>query len=146
VRQIARRAREHVADRRLGVDVSRSEQRAVAERFVAALRSGQMGELMEVMAPDVILIADGGGIAPAAPAPISGAGLVAPLLSRAERPPVAFEATMIWLNGAAAARVEIDKRVAAVCLAVENDRVKRIYAIANPEKLTRLAEVAELTR
>jgi RNA polymerase sigma-70 factor (ECF subfamily) len=146
VRQIARRAREHVAARRPRVDVSRAEQRAVVERFVAALRSGQMGELMDVMAPDVILIADGGGIAPAAPAPIRGARLIAPLLSRTERPPVAFEASVVWLNGAPAARVEIDGQVAAVSLAVENGRVKGIYAVANPKKLTRLREVAELTR
>ena len=63
VRQIARRAREHVAARRPRVRVSRSEQQAVVERFLAALRTGQLQELMEIMAPDVVLIADGGGLA-----------------------------------------------------------------------------------
>jgi len=63
VRQIARRAREHVAARRPRVQVSRSEQQAVVERFLAALRTGQFQELVEVMAPDVVLIADGGGLA-----------------------------------------------------------------------------------
>jgi RNA polymerase sigma-70 factor (ECF subfamily) len=61
VRQIARRAREHVAARRPRVQVSRSEQQAVVERFLLALRTGQLRELMEIMAPDVVLIADGGG-------------------------------------------------------------------------------------
>ena len=75
VRQIARRAREHVAARRPRVQVSRSEQQAVVERFLVALRTGQLQELMEVMAPDVVLIADGGGLAAAAPAPIHGAEL-----------------------------------------------------------------------
>ena len=42
VRQTARRAREHVAARRPRVQVSRSEQQAVVERFLAALRTGQL--------------------------------------------------------------------------------------------------------
>jgi RNA polymerase sigma-70 factor (ECF subfamily) len=83
VRQIARRAREHVAERRLRTRVSRPEQQAVVERFLAALRTGQLQELMEVMAPDVVLIADGGGFAAAALAPVRGAELVATVLARA---------------------------------------------------------------
>ena len=45
------------------VRVDRPEQEAVVERFLAALRTGQLQELMEIMAPDVVLIADGGGLA-----------------------------------------------------------------------------------
>ena len=146
VRQIARRAREHVAARRPRVQVSRSEQRAVIERFLAALRTGQVQELMDIMAPDVVLIADGGGRAAAALAPIHGAELVAALLARADRAAAAFEATVVWINGAPAARIEIDGQVAAVSLAVENGRVTRIYAVADPQKLTRLHEPAELAR
>ena len=80
VRQIARRAREHVAARRPRVQVSRSEQQAVVERFLAALRTGEVQELMEVMAPDVVLIADGGGLVAAARQPIVGADKVAAFL------------------------------------------------------------------
>jgi predicted transcriptional regulator len=82
VRQIARRARDHVAARRPWVQVSRLEQQAVVERFLAALRTGQLQELMEVMAPDVVLIADGGGLAAAALAPVCRAELVARVLAR----------------------------------------------------------------
>jgi RNA polymerase sigma-70 factor (ECF subfamily) len=146
VRQIGRRAREHVAARRPRVQVSRSEQQAVVERFLAALRTGQLQELMEVMAPDVVLIADGGGLAPAARAPIHGAELVVKLLARANRVVAAFETKTVWLNGAPAGRVEIDGQLAAVSLVVENGRVTRIYAVANPQKLTRLDEPAELAR
>src|ERR1700733_15615859 len=85
VRQIARRARGHVADRRPRMRVSRTEQQAVTERFLAALRTGQLQELMEVMAPDVVLIADGGGLAAAALAPVCGAELVAKVLAHASR-------------------------------------------------------------
>ncbi|MGW1554718.1 RNA polymerase sigma-70 factor [Streptomyces sp. NPDC002346] len=144
VRQIARRAREHVAARRPRMQVSRSEQQAVVERFLAALRTGQLQELMEVMAPDVVLIADGGGLAAAALTPIHGSDLVAKLLTRANR--AAFETTTVWLNGAPAGRIEIDGQQAAVSLVVENGRVTRIYATANPRKLTRLDEPADLSR
>jgi len=144
VRQIARRAREHVAARQPRVRVSRSEQQAVVERFLLALRTGQVQDLMEVMAPDVVLIADGGGLAAAAPTPVHGAELVAALLARADR--AAFETTALWLNGAPAGRIERDGRQAAVSLVVENGRVTRIYATANPRKLTRLDEPADLAR
>jgi RNA polymerase sigma-70 factor (TIGR02957 family) len=146
VRQIARRAREHVAARRPRVPVSRSEQRAVVERFLVALRTGQLQELMEIMAPDVVLIADGGGVVAAARVPIRGAERVVKLLARANRVVGVFETTSVWLNGAPAGRLEIDGQLAAVSLVVENGRVTRIYAVANPRKLTRLDEVAELAR
>jgi len=146
VRQIAWRAREHVAARRPRVHVSRSEQQAVVERFLVALRTGQLRELMEVMAPDVVLIADGGGLVAAARAPIHGAERVVKLLARANRVLAAFETTLVWLNGEPAGRIEIDGQVAAVSLVVENGLVTRIYAVANPRKLTRLDEPAELAR
>lgn len=146
VRQIAWRARDHVAARRPRVQVSRSEQQAVVERFLVALRTGQLQELMEVMAPDVVLIADGGGLVPAARVPIHGAELVAKLIARANRVVGAFETTAVWLNGAPAGLIEIDGQLAALSLVVEGGRVTRIYAIANPRKLTRLDEPAELAR
>jgi RNA polymerase sigma-70 factor (ECF subfamily) len=146
VRQIAWRAREHVAARRPRMQVTRSEQQAVVERFLTALRTGRLLELMEVMAPDVVLVADGGGLVPAARVPIRGAELVAKLLARADKVLGRFETTPVWLNGAPAGRIAIDGQVAAVSLTVENGRVTRIYAVANPHKLTRLDEPAELTR
>ncbi|MCM2416934.1 RNA polymerase sigma-70 factor [Streptomyces sp. RKAG293] len=148
VRQIARRAREHVAARRPRVQVSRSEQQAVVKRFLEALRTGQLQELVEVMAPDVVLIADGGGFAAAALAPIHGVDLVAQVLARVNRVAVAsLETTAVWLNGAPAGRIEIDGELAtALSVVVENGRVTRVYLVRNPRKLTRLEEPAELSR
>jgi RNA polymerase sigma-70 factor (ECF subfamily) len=147
VRQIARRAREHVAARRPRVHVSRSEQQAVVERFLVALRTGQLQELMEVLAPDVVLIADGGGLAAAVRAPIYGAEQVVKLLARANRVVARLETTTVWLNGAPAGRIEFDGELsAAVSLVVDNGRVTRIYVMRNPRKLARLDETAELAR
>ncbi|MGW3942280.1 RNA polymerase sigma-70 factor [Streptomyces phaeochromogenes] len=146
VRQIGRRAREHVAARRPRVRVSRSEQQAVVERFLLALRTGQLQELMAVMSPDVVLIADGGGVVAAVQAPIHGVELVAKLLARADRSVTAFEMAAVWLNGAPAGRVEVDGEPAAVSLVVDGGRVTRIYLVRNPQKLTRLDVRSELSR
>jgi RNA polymerase sigma-70 factor (ECF subfamily) len=144
VRQIARRAREHVAARRPRVRVSRSEQQAVVERFLAALRTGRLEELMDVMAPDVVLIADGGGIAAAALAPVHGAELVARVLANASQ--YEFASATVWLNGAPAGRIEVAGEPAAVSLVVEDGQVTRVYLVRNPRKLTRLNEPAALAR
>ena len=144
VRQIARRAREHLADRRPRVQVSYLEQQAVVERFLAALRTGQLQELMEVLAPDVVLIADGGGLAAAALAPVHGAGQVGRVLARASQ--YAFASTTVWLNGAPAGLIEVAGEPAAVSLVVEDGRVSRVYLVRNPRKLTRLVEPADLAR
>ncbi len=144
VRQITRRARERVAARRPRTRVSRTEQQEVVDQFLIALRTGQLQKLMEVLAPGAILIADGGGIVPAARAPIHGAEHVAALLLRVNR--ALLKTTTMWLNGALACRVEIDEHWVAVTLVVENSQITRIYVIANPHKLTRLDEPTELAK
>ncbi|MER6063330.1 RNA polymerase sigma-70 factor [Streptomyces sp. NPDC001792] len=146
VRQIARRAREHVAARRPRVRVSRSEQQAVVERFLAALRTGRLGELLEILAPDVVMITDGGGVVAAAVRPFHGAGVVADLLARAHLRVRSLETTAVWLNGAPAGRIDLDGEPSAVSVTVEDGRITRIHVVRNPHKLTRLNEPAELAR
>ncbi|MDX6301681.1 MAG: hypothetical protein QOF53_2895 [Nocardioidaceae bacterium] len=147
VRQIAHRAREHVAARRPRVQVSRAEQQTVVERFLTAVRSGDLEGLLEVLAPDVVVVADGGGVVAAAPRPIKGADRVAAFLSGLGRMVGAFEAKPMWVNGSPAMRIDIDTRLDTVAsLLVEGGRITRIYAIRNPEKLVRLEEEAELSR
>ncbi|MGW0208102.1 RNA polymerase sigma-70 factor [Streptomyces sp. NPDC003233] len=146
VRQIARRAREHVAARRPRVRVSRAEQQAVVDRFLAALRTGQLGELLEIMAPDVVMVTDGGGVVAAAMMPFHGAAVVADVLARAHRRVDSLETTAVWLNGAPAGRVDFDGEPSAVSLTVEDGRITRIHVVRNPHKLTRLHEPAELAR
>ena len=146
VRQMAWRAREHVAARRPRVKVNLSEQEAVVERFLSAVRTGQIRDLMDIMAPDVVLTADGGGLVPAARVPVHGAEQVATLLARANRVQTGFSTRIVWLNGAPAGRIEVGGQSIAVSLVVENGQVSRIYAVANPRKLTRLDQPADLAR
>ncbi|SKA13282.1 RNA polymerase sigma-70 factor, ECF subfamily [Chitinophaga eiseniae] len=143
VRQIARRARQHVTARQSRQSVSVSEQQAVVERFLAALQTGQLQQLMEVLAPDVVLTADGGGLVPAAKAPVHGAAVVASLLVRSNRQ---VTATPVWLNGEPAGRIEINGTTAAVSFEIKDGRIVRIYAVANPRKLTRINKPVDLSR
>jgi RNA polymerase sigma-70 factor (TIGR02957 family) len=147
VRQVAHRAREHVTARRPRMSVSRAEQQAAVERFQAALTTGDLQSLLDVLAPDVVVVADGGGIAPAAIRPLTGAKTVARLLSRfaAVAPGTHVETT--WLNGAPALRIDPDGEFdAAISLTVEGGRITGIYAIRNPHKLVGLDEAATLSR
>jgi RNA polymerase sigma-70 factor (TIGR02957 family) len=145
VRQIAHRAREHVAARRPRMQVDRAQQEATLEKFMAAITSGDVQGLLEVLAPDVVLIADGGGLVAAARKPLIGAETVVAFLAR-----VAvlskLVATTAWFNGMPGARIDVGGDVTAVSLVIEDDRITRIYAIRNPNKLGRMEEVAELRR
>jgi RNA polymerase sigma-70 factor (TIGR02957 family) len=146
VRQIAHRARDHVAARRPRMPVSRIEQQEAVDRFLAAVRHGDLQGLLDVLAPDVILIADGGGLVAAARHPIEGAEAVVALLTGAARR-LDFDARAIWLNGSPAVRIDIGGELdTALGLAIEHGRVARIYAIRNPRKLAGLDMAAPLTR
>lgn len=146
VRQIAHRARHHVAARRPRMLVSAAEQQEALDRFLAAVRSGDLQGLLDVLAPDVVVVADGGGVAAAAPRPIVGAQRVATFLLTAARS-MDFEARAVWLNGSPAARIDVGGHVdTAVSVAVEDGRITRIYAVRNPHKLAGLAGVASLSR
>jgi RNA polymerase sigma-70 factor (ECF subfamily) len=146
VRQIAHRARDHVAARRPRMAVSMTEQQEAVDRFLAAIRHGDLQGLLDVLAPDVVVVADGGGLVTAFRHPIEGAERVAGLLMRGLSS-LDFELKAVWLNGSPGARIDIGGELdTAVSLAVENGRITRIYAIRNPHKLGRMDGVAALTR
>ncbi|MEQ6902493.1 RNA polymerase sigma-70 factor [Nocardioides sp. YIM 152588] len=147
VRQIARRARAHVAARRPRVAVERDEQRAVVERFLAAADGGDLQGLLDVLAPDVVLVADGGGLVPAVRHPVLGAEKVGFLLSRfrAMAPSMVIEPAMV--NGAPGARIDDSGRLdAVVSVDVVDGLVSRVYIMRNPEKLGGLDRAAPLAR
>jgi RNA polymerase sigma-70 factor (ECF subfamily) len=146
VRQIAHRAREHVAARRPRTPVSVVEQEETVERSLAAIRNGDLQGLLDVLAPDVVAVADGGGLITAARRPIQGAEAVARFLITAARS-VNFDAKVVWVNGSPGLQIDVDGHLdTAVSLSVENGRITRIYAIRNPHKLAALGEVAAVTR
>ncbi|MFI7224213.1 RNA polymerase sigma factor SigJ [Nonomuraea angiospora] len=72
-RQLARRARDHVRDRRPRFDVDRQERRRITERFISASAEGDLDGLIELFASGVTMVSDGGGKARAALRVITGA-------------------------------------------------------------------------
>ena len=128
---------------------SRAEQQQVVERFLAALTTGDLQGLMDVLAPDVVLVADGGGAGAAAiRRPIAGeerwrAACPASAASRrARRSP----RQLAQRRAARCGSTPAASSTRAISLTVEDGRITRIYAIRNPHKLTGLDRVAVLTR
>ncbi|MGW0482302.1 RNA polymerase sigma-70 factor [Nonomuraea sp. NPDC003214] len=147
VRQIAHRARRHVEARRPRETVSPDETRAVMESFLRALETGDTQGLLDVLAPDVVLMSDGGGVRQAAPRPISGAGKVARYIAGGigkARVTLTGEPTVI--NGAPGLVVRVDGETdGVIALQVEDGRIAGLYYVRNPHKLTRIESEVQLT-
>ena len=147
VRQVAHRARSHVEARRPRVAVDRSEQQAVVERFLKAVTTGDVQGLMDVLAPDVVVIADGGGFATASRVPIEGAKKVVAFLKNFPRVVPDAVVETIWINGAPAARLDLGSfGPTAISVQIEDGRITRIFTMRNPHKLERLDEPTPLQR
>jgi RNA polymerase sigma-70 factor, ECF subfamily len=149
VRQIAHRAKSHVSARRPRVRVVRSEHEEVVERLVAALNTGDLQALMDILAPDVVSVADSGGkVRGAARRPIvGGTRLARYLVGGLSKVEGALVASATWVNGEPGIRMELDGQlVGVVSVSVEHGRVTRVYSIANPDKLSRLDDRTALSR
>ncbi|WP_134123644.1 RNA polymerase sigma factor SigJ [Kribbella kalugense] len=142
VRQLAHRAREHVQARRPRFAADPEVRLEVTQRFVDAIVGGDLNALMEVLAPDVTLWADGGGKARAAGLhPVQGRDKIARLIvgDATRRPVQSLDVQYRWINGdPSAVLLSGDTPFAVVVLDVDGDAISGIYAVTNPEKLARL--------
>ncbi|WP_086839434.1 RNA polymerase sigma-70 factor [Amycolatopsis kentuckyensis] len=147
VRQIAHRARRHVDARRPREVVSPGQARAAVESFRRALETRDLQGLLDVLAPEVVLMSDGGGIKQAAPQPIIGADKVARMIVHGlgtARIALTSEPTVV--NGNPALVLRVDGEVDGVIAArVEDARITGLYYVRNPQKLTRIASETPLT-
>jgi RNA polymerase sigma-70 factor (ECF subfamily) len=148
VRQIAHRARSHVEARRPREVVGSVERAAVIERFMKAAAGGDLQSLMDVLAPDVVLITDGGGVKQAALRPIQGADKVvrwlAGVMARPQGEPGAAPTT---INGGVGLRLLLDDRLdTIVTMRIEGGKVTALYLVRNPHKLERVDEEVVLAR
>jgi RNA polymerase sigma-70 factor (ECF subfamily) len=147
-RQILVRARRRLADERPRFDADPSERRNLAARFLAAAREGDLDGLVAMLAPNAVLIGDGGGRARSIPHPMAGAAAIARALvvfyGQTEQMGVTLEP--VWVNGQPGFRtVDADGRlVNVVGLDIHNGRVTTIHSILNPAKLAHLGETSRL--
>ena len=145
VRQVATRARAHVAERRPRSSVSTAQRDAVIERFRAAAEGGDLQSLMDVLAPDVVLMTDGGGKVQAALNPIYGRDKVFRFLTAVT--PEGLELVPVWLNGSPAIQfVVAGRRDGVGTMLVEDGVVTRLFLVRNPDKLGAVGEPVDLAR
>jgi len=147
VRQIAHRARSHVAARRPRGVVSAAETKDALGAFQRAIETGDLQSLVDVLAPDVGMLSDGGGVKQALLRPISGANRVARMLGLG-LPRLVGEVSVeaVQINGGPALIIRIDDEIDSVVAArIDDGRITGLYVVRNPEKLSRLQHETKLT-
>ena len=148
VRQIAHRARTHVAERRPRGATSRADTARALAAFVRAIETGDLQELADLLAPDVVAFGDGGGIKQALPRPVAGADKVAKLLAHGMRTVAGrFTAEVVEVNGWPGLLLRLDGDVDSVLtVRVEDGLVTAVYTVRNPEKLSAVGVAVGVAR
>ncbi|MYV58709.1 RNA polymerase subunit sigma-24, partial [Streptomyces sp. SID4931] len=140
VRQLAGRARRHVEERKPRYDVDPAERRDLTERFLAAASGGGIEQLLALLAPDVRLVADGGGKAKAALRVIETVDKVGRfLLAVADEVDPDGEVRVMELNGGPAVVFFTGGKADTVFqIEVSQGVIQCAYIIRNPDKLSGL--------
>ena len=147
VRQIAHRARAHVAARRPRGVVSAAETRDALEAFQRAAETGDLQGLLDILAPDVVFLGDGGGVVQAVRAPVVGADRVAGLLAIGLRRIAAASLEPAQVNGYPALILRLDGEVDTVlAVRIDDGLITGLYAVRNPEKLSHMGQETTLRR
>ncbi|MFJ1672290.1 RNA polymerase sigma-70 factor [Streptomyces bottropensis] len=145
VRQLAGRARRHVDERRPRYEVDPAERRELTERFLAAAAGGDLDRLMALLAPDVRLVGDGGGLGKAPVRVLETADKVGRFVhGAAGKGLVDASFRFLEVNGGLAVVLLSGGKVDSVFqLDVADGRIQCVYILRNPEKLLSLPEMTE---
>lgn len=149
VRQIAHRARKHVHARRRRFEPDSDATRAIVQRFLHAATTGEIQALMDLLAPDVVEISDGGGKAVAARRPITGREDVARFTLGVARTSITPTTRIehATYNGMPAALCLTDGELDwLLAFEIHHGRITGLYAMRNPDKLHRARTVRPLDR
>ena len=143
-RQILRRAHRHLDQHRPRFEVSREQQTRLTEQFLRASTGRDMQGLLNLLTDDIVFIGDGGGKVPVALKPVHGPDKVA----RGTTGGLRFFSPQMQtrieeVNGQPAIIGYLDGYPCGVLICeLEGERIRRIYAVVNPEKLHWLGEQA----
>jgi RNA polymerase sigma-70 factor (TIGR02957 family) len=148
VRQIAHRARAHVAARRPRGDVSAEQARAAFDAFQKAIETGDLQSLVDILAPDVVVLGDGGGVKQAVQRPVVGADKAIRLFGGGLRKiDSVISLERIQVNGCPAALLRLDGELDGVlALRIDGGLVSGLYYVRNPEKLSWLDREIAVSR
>jgi RNA polymerase sigma factor (sigma-70 family) len=141
-KMLASRARRRVRSGSVEPDSDLRRQREVVDAFMAAARGGDLGALVELLDPDVVLRADMGAAAPADLTPlVVGAAAVAGRALLFAQPGGISERALV--NGAAGVVTRRNGRLVAVLgFTIAHGKIAAIDVLADPERLSRLDNVA----
>jgi len=139
VRQLVTRARQRVAhqDRRFHPDRPQAEK--LADEFFAACRSGDLQKIEAMLASDVVLLSDGGGVVHAARSPIRGTARIAKLLAITFRKArEQGHESVVTVNGQPGVALHTsDGNTKLMSYQIVSGRIQQIYFVLNPDKLRR---------
>jgi RNA polymerase sigma-70 factor, ECF subfamily len=147
-RQLALRARRHVAENKPRFEASRVKREELAARFFAAVRGGDVDGLVSLLAEDAVVYGDSGGTRPSWPRPIAGRDhvgrLLAGLIEQIRKAGVVIRPTE--LNGQPGAKfLDPDGRLVNVfVLDIADGQIQTIRSVINPGKLRHLGPLASL--
>jgi len=137
-----------VAARRPRGPVSPAEARDALAAFQRAAATGDLQGFLDILAPDVVFLGDGGGVVQAVRVPVVGAAKVARLLAIAlER--IATEASIepAQVNGYPALILRIDGEVdTVIAVRIDDGLITGLYAVRNPAKLSHMEQETTLRR
>jgi RNA polymerase sigma-70 factor (ECF subfamily) len=144
-RQILRRARQHVTTLRPRFETSEQKQNDLLQSFLKAVETGETEALVALLSNDVVLHSDGGGKAVAVPNPVRGAGNVARgILGGLRRfVPKTLVRRLVRINGEPGVVNYLNgKPHSVLTLDAAGGRIRAIYVVTNPEKLSHLPELS----
>jgi hypothetical protein len=148
-RQLASRARRHVQEGRPRFDPSAEQRDQLAASFFRAAENGDFEALEALLAEDVELHGDGGGMAPAIRHPVFGREKVAQMLANWWRLGLqkigGVKLQQVTVNGQPGAEyLDSDgKLIGVMSIDIAEGRIQAIRSIVNPEKLSHLGDVAD---
>ncbi|MET7604460.1 RNA polymerase sigma-70 factor [Streptomyces avermitilis] len=147
VRQIAHRARAHVAARRPRGVVSPTETQGALDAFRRAAETGDLQSLLDILAPDVVFLGDGGGVKQAVLRPVVGAEKVGRLLAAGLGRITASSLRPAQVNACPALILRLDGAVDTVmAVRIDDGLITGFYAVRNPEKLSHMQRETALRR
>lgn len=141
-RQIATRARKALGETRVRSQTPAEEISRIADAFFAALDSGDVSALTQVLASDVVMHTDSGGKVRALLEPLAGAADVAAFFDAVFiRTGAVFDRRVVWFNGAPGMVLSKDGAlVSAFQFDVVDGRIQGIFVHRNPDKLAAFAD------
>ena len=136
-RQLVSRAQAHVQAGRPRFEADPHEAERITTAFLSACASGELEQLVSLLADDAVMYSDGGGKAIAALAPVRGANRVARFfLGVLRKSPAGLEFRRVRVNGRPGVMALLEGQVVNVLtFDIAEGRIVTCFVVRNPEKL-----------